>query len=359
MQERIQAILQRDPGQKAKVIADRLQSTRSEVNKVLHAHRDVFVQDAENFTWSLTELRINLGSQCWLSAESFEDILLDAGSPLDSSFQLVTFVVGVDCKILLEALARLLAVCNQLIDAGKIVAIDFTTSRPTLRYLNRIGFLNLLRSDVKISPKRPRVSAALTYDGNNDGVVELRAIDHVNPDDEIPDLLRKSFVSCAGAQYTVAAHTVISELFGNVKEHSGATSAGFAGLQYYRGGRRPHIQTVISDGGRGIVGTLLPILNDRYPSLAKKIAKSTIDARVELLQEVFSSGGISQVDDPGRGLGLKGSGTFAQKYNALISVRQETFELRVVQVDGALHFSHRLNLVRLPGTHICFDFLLD
>jgi hypothetical protein len=358
MQEKIQAVLQRDPRQKAKAIADRLQTTRSEVNKVLYAHSDIFVQDTKDFTWSLSALRIYLGSQCWLSAESFEDALLAAGSPLDSSCQKVTFVVGAECKILLEALARLLAICNQLIDDGKSVTMDFATSRPTLRYLNRIGFLDLLRSKVTIFPKRPRGSTALTYEGNNEGVVELRAIDHISPDDDIPDLLRMSFVSCAGEKYTVAAHTVISELYGNVKEHSGATSAGFAGLQYYRG-RRPHIQTVISDGGRGIVGTLMPILKDKYPILAEKIAKSPVDARVELLREVFSSGGISQVDDAGRGLGLKGSGVYAQKYNALISVRQETFELRVAQVDGNLHFSHRLNLAKLPGTHICFDFLLD
>lgn len=359
MLTRIQAILEQKPGLKAKAIASQLRSDKTDVNRVLHDHHDIFVQDPNEFTWSLVELRIDLGSHCWLTAESFEDALLAIGSPLDSTCRRVTFVVGEKCSILLEALARLLALCNQLVDSGSSVSIDFDTSRATLTYLNRIGFIDLLRDRVMILPKRPRESAATTFGGNNDGVVELREIDHVYPDDDIPSLLRNSFVSCAGVQYNVAAHTVITELFGNVTEHSGATSAGFAGLQFYGGGRRRHIQTVISDGGQGIVGTLMPILKDKHPNVARKIAKSSIDPRVALLQEVFSEGGISQVNDTGRGLGLKGSGVYAQKYNALISVRQETFELKITHVGDAIQFSHRLGLAKIAGTHICFDFLLD
>lgn len=359
MHERIQAILEQKPGQKAKAIAAQLKTDRSEVNRVLHDHKDTFVQDPTEFTWSLSELRVDLGKHCWLDAELFEDALLATGSPLESTTRRVTFVVGDDCKILLEALARLLAISNQLASNGKVVSIDFNTSRSTLSYLNRIGFIDLLRDNVKVLPKRPRVSAAAAYEGNNDAVVELREIDHVNPDDDIPSLLRNSFVSCAGDQYNVAAHTVITELFGNVTEHSEATSAGFGGLQYYAGGKRPHIQTVISDSGRGIVGTLMPILGDRYPAVAQRIAKSSIDSRVALLQEVFSKGGISQVDASGRGLGLMRSGQCAHKYNGLISVRQETFELKIEHVGEDVRFSHRLGLALIAGTHICFDFLLD
>jgi hypothetical protein len=359
MLARTQAILERQPGQKAKAIAAKLGIDRSHVSRLLHGHKDLFVQDPERFTWTLAELRVALGSHCWLDAQSFENAVLAAGSPLDSATRLVTFVVGDGCKILLEALARLLAISNQLAAFGKVVSIDFSTSRSTLTYLNRIGFIDLLRHDVKILPKRPPISTAATYEGNNHAVVELRAIDHIHPDDDIPSLLRHSFVSCAGSQYNVAAHTVISELFGNVTEHSGATSAGFAGLQYYAGGRRPHIQTVISDGGRGIVGTLMPILKDKYPEVARKITKSTLDPRVTLLQEVFSEGGISQASGSGRGLGLKGSGQYAQKYNALISVRQETFELKMTHSGDQIQFSRRMDLARIAGTHICFDFFLD
>lgn len=359
MLAKIQTILDQEPGLKAKEIAAQLGIDKSVINQVLYRHKDVFVQDPEKFTWSLVVLRVDLGSHCWLSADAFEKALLAAGSPLDATSHRITFVVGDDCKILLEALARLLAICNQLVATGKIVSIDFNKSRSTLTYLNRIGFIDLLQGNVQILPERPRTSAAATYEGNNEGVVELREIDHLHPCDEIPDLLRNSFVHCAGDQYSVAAHTVIAELFGNVNEHSASMSSGFAGLQYYPGAKRRHIQTVISDGGRGIVGTLMPILESKYPNVAKKIAKSPLDRRVALLQEVFSKGGISQVDDTGRGLGLKRSGGYAQKYNAVISVRQETFELKITHEGGVMKFDHNLGLARIAGTHICFDFLLD
>lgn len=359
MLAKIQALLERKPGLKAREIAAQLREDKTEINRLLYAHKELFASNPTEFTWTLAALRIDLGSNCWLNAEAFEKSLLTAGSPLDSTSYRVTFVVGDECKILLDALARLLALCNQLVDSGKSVSIDFSASKKTLGYLNRIGFIRLLRNQVRICPKRPRYSAADAYDGNNDGVFELRGIDHEHPDDEIPNHLRSKLVVCAGDQYNVAAHTVISELFGNVKEHSGATSAGFAGLQYYQGGRRRHIQTVISDSGHGIVGTLMPILQERYPVVAKKINDSLLDHRVALLQEVFSRGGISQVDDPGRGLGLKKSGVFAQKYNALISVRQEDFELKITHAGEAIQFSHCMDLARIAGTHICFDFLLD
>lgn len=355
MLAKIQALLEQKPGLKAKEIAAQLREDKAEINRLLYAHKDLFASNPTEYTWTLAALRIDLGSHCWLNAEALEKALLTAGSPLDSTSCRVTFVVGEECKILLDALARLLALCNQLVDGGKSVSLDFSTSKKTLGYLNRIGFIRLLRDQVRIYPKRPRYSAADAYDG----VFELRGIDHEHPDDEIPNHLRSKLVVCAGDQYNVAAHTVISELFGNVKEHSGATSAGFAGLQYYQGGRRRHIQTVISDSGHGIAGTLMPILNDRYPDVARKISGSPLDRRVALLQEVFSRGGISQVDDPGRGLGLKGSGVFAQKYNALISVRQEDFELKITHAGEDIQFSHCMDLARIAGTHICFDFLLD
>ncbi|WP_114972233.1 ATP-binding protein [Rhodoferax ferrireducens] len=357
--KRIQTILEQTPDQKAKDIANHLRADKTEINRVLHDYPDIFVKDADAFTWSLAVLRIDLGSNRWLTAQSFEESLLAAGSPLDSTCIRVMFVVGERCSILLEALARLLAICNQLVDAGKSVSIDFRPSQGTLTYFDRIGFINLLRDKVKILPKRPRISAASTYEGNNYGVVELKEIDAGSPDDNIPVLLGKGFVSCTGAKYDIAAHTVISELYGNVKEHSGTTSAGFAGLQNYAGGKSRHIQTVISDGGRGIVGTLMPILKRKYPEVAAKISNSSLDQRVALLQEVFSAGGLSRVNDPGRGLGLCGSRDYARKYNGVISVRQETLELQIRHDGESVQFSHTLNLSRIAGTHICFDFFLD
>jgi hypothetical protein len=58
-------------------------------------------------------------------------------------------------------------------------------------------------------------------------------------------------------------------------------------------------------------------------------------------------------------LGLKRSVDLAKKFNATISVRQDTFELKVRHSMKGIRFSNELNLARIAGTHICFDFKLD
>ncbi len=359
MLKEIQALLRKTPGLKAKTIASQLNADRKQVNKTLHENAELFDQDAE-YKWSLQtrgELRIELGDHSWLNATDFENALLATSSPWDESFCSVTFVVANECKILLEALARLLALSNQLAKASKRVSLDFSACRSTLTYLDRIGFFDHLNDTVEVIPYRPTSSKASTYEGNNDGVVEFRAIDPLEPNQEIPALLKNSFVRSAGDSYSIAAFTVLSELFENVQQHSEATTNGFAGLQFYK--RVNHIQTVISDGGRGIVGTLAPVLKERYPEVARKIQSSSLHHGVALLREVFSDGGLSQFSDHGRGLGLKRSGDLAQKYKATISVRQETFELRVHQSPTGTRFSHQIGLVHIAGTHICFIFELD
>lgn len=359
MLKQIEAFLDKNPGVKAKFIAAHFKTERTDVNQVLYAHPEIFKQDSD-YRWSLVspaQLRIVLAGQPWLTAADFEAALAKATSPLDSNCSSVKFVLKKDCKILLEALARLLALCNQLSIAGKRVTLDFDDCRQTLSYLDRIGFFGHLERSVEVLPRRPKGVLAATYKGNNEGVVELRAIDAASPNQDIPNLLRDSFVTCAGDSYSVAAFTVLSELFGNVQEHSRATTTGFAGLQFYKGGN--HIQTVISDNGLGIVGTLKGVVGERYPDIARRLAASRLHEGVALLQEVFSVGGISQVDEDGRGLGLKRSGDLAGKFKAKISVRQRDFELRIHHSQQGVSFSHSLNLARIEGTHICFDFTLD
>ena len=64
------------------------------------------------------------------------------------------------------------------------------------------------------------------------------------------------------SKYEAAASTVFGELIGNISEHSEYQLEGFAALQKY-GGKRSHIQTVISDGGKGISATLRPSLEPK------------------------------------------------------------------------------------------------
>ena len=355
----VREFISHNPGLKARTIASHLGLERSILNQLLHANKGTF-QQTQDCYWSLVppkELRIEFGGKAWLDAKDVERLLRGVGSPLDSDCDRVLFCLKKNTRMMLEALARLLALCNQLSHAGKTVILDFNEARGTLTYLDRLGFFDHLSAPIHVLPKRPVRGRSREFQGNNDGLIEFRAIDPKQEDSEIPRLLEQSFVKCAGDSYSVAVMTILSELYRNVLEHSAATTPGFAGLQYYKATR--HIQAVISDNGQGIVGTLAPVLERRYPKLAKKVQSSKEHAGVVLLKEVFSVGRISQVDDEGRGLGLKQSGDFAKKFRARISVRQRDFELRIHHSPDRVTFTHATDLVRIEGTHICFDFLLD
>lgn len=350
-----------NPGLKARAIASRLGFERPTISAFLHAHKDTFQQD-QSSCWSLVppvELRVEFGveGKTWLTAKDVEKLLSKAGSPLDSPCKQVVFSLKKGSRMMLDALARLLALSNQLAHAGKTVVLDFTESQSTATYLDRLGFFDHLNDTIQVLPKRALRGRSRAFRGNNDGVVEFRLIDPAQEESEIPRLLERSFVACAGESYSVAVMTILSELYTNVLEHSGASVPGFAGLQSYRSARR--IQAVISDSGIGIVGTLGPVLNQRYPKVAQKVAASKDQKGIALLKEVFSAGRISRKEDEGRGLGLKRSREFAKKFRAQISVRQRDFELRIHHSNDCVTFTHDINLVRIEGTHICFDFMLD
>lgn len=356
MLHQVRAFLEKNPGTKAKTIATRLGLERTDVNRLLHDHPGHFEKDVE-FQWSLASKtrRIEFGGSGWLKASDFERALC-GDSPLRCDHSAIVFVLKDDCKPLLEFLGRLLATCNQLVEAGKQVTLDFEGSRQTLKYLDRVDFFGVLAPAITVLPQRPNGHLAKTFQGNNAGVIEFRFIDPKAPDQDIPSLLQDSFVRCAGDSYSQAAFTVLAELFGNVLEHSGTDSTGFACLQFYPRGNC--IQAFISDNGRGIVGTLEPAVLSRYPSIAKKM-RAAKHPGIALLEEVFSQGQISQVDEDGRGLGLKRSGDVAGKFKATIAVRQSDFELRVHHGPHGISFRSRTDLAHLEGTHICFEFDLD
>lgn len=305
-----------------------------------------------------TVLTIVLKKEAWVDSSSFEDVLAAVGSPLDSACTGAVFVVPEGCKIMIDAAARMLALCNQIVMVGKTVSIDFSACKTTLTYFNRLGFFDHLAEAVTVVPARPSLSGAATYHGKNHGVVELASIDPCIPDKTIPKRLKNSLVECAGERYIQSAFTFISELFGNVRDHAKSEIPGVAALQYYPKGRK--IQTVISDSGIGIVGSLQPVLERRYPALFQQLDFSKSEAGPELVLHVFKQGRVSSSDEDGRGLGLKRSGDMAADFNATVTVRQKNFELTMVYSDGRFNRSHsRIDMPTILGTHICFDFLID
>ncbi len=357
MLTQIQELLVRTPRLKAKDIALALHLDKHQVNQILHATSELFVQD-DTYAWSIRPevcLNIPIGNGNWIRSGDFERALCRAGSPLVSGARWVVFTLAESSKLLLDALARLLAMSNQLADAGKTVVLDFSQCEGTLSYLDRAGFIRHLDSRVQILPERPEGLKSQVYEGNNEGLVELRKIDIESPNQDIPRQLREAFVSYAGEAYSVPALTVIGELFGNVGEHSGTRLPGLAGLQRYKRSKdRGRIQTVISDSGLGVVGTLEPVLVEKYPKVAKELRREQGHLGIALLKRIFSKGGLTRKRDGG--VGMFASGQAAEKHNATITIRQSDFEFRVRWQNGVSNFSESLNLVRLDGTHVCVDF---
>jgi len=353
-------LLQNDKSLSARALAKALDKTKKQINSFLYKNTGMFQKD-DNHLWSLVkedEVCIEFSGH-WINCESFETSLQATGDLFTHSSNTVVFVVKENCRLLLETLARLLALCNQLVQEKKIVILDISDCVSTFSYLDRIGFFDHLNGLVQVLPLRPEESRAKRYAGNNDAVVELRSLCPNDPDENIPELLKECFIIHAGEKYSSAAFTVISELFGNVYDHSKTELPGFVALQKYQG-NRPHLQTVVSDSGKGIAGTLVPVLHKLYPELNSKYGCKNPESKVFLIKEVLENGGISQTGDDARGLGLKRSKDCAVKYDANVSIRQENFELLWSYGKGVDPvFTYRLDLHTIYGTHVCFDFYLD
>jgi len=358
MRQEIEEILKETPNVKAKDIAKRLGVDKKAINPILYANDEIFVRD-ENYCWSLarpSHLRIELPQNEWVSCTSFEESLLAQGSPLDSDAESIEFIVPEKCCVLLDAASRLLALCNQLADFGKSVKIDFSDCVSTLRYFDRIGILKHLDERVEVLPNRPSISRADIYKGNSDAVVEFGSVDPAQSNKILINQLVDRFVAQASDTYEGAASTVFGELINNIKDHSESRLKGFAALQKY-GGRRHHIQTVVSDSGLGIATTLKPSIEAHHPSLFRHSNQDDYD--IKIVTAVITKGEISRFG-AGRGLGFKSSREQAIKFDAKLSVRQKDFALDLVYKNGELvKIDTHTNLATIHGTHLCFDFFVD
>ncbi len=358
MKERIERVLREKPGLKGREIAKKIGEERTLVNSFLHKNTERFSQN-NNYCWFLkspSELRVEFEQDQWMDCNSFEKALASGESPLDIECSSVIFVVPEKCNILLDAAARFLALCNQLSSAGRAVTIDFNDCKSTLGYFDRIGFINHLNESVTVLPQRPSVSRALTYKGNSPAVVEFGGVDPEKENKELINQLTNRFVQQSDSKYEAAASTVFGELIGNISEHSKSPLQGFAALQKY-GGKRKHIQTVVSDSGLGIVETLRPSLSEHYPTLHNM--QSSDDFELKLVTAVLTKGEISRFGS-GRGLGFKSSREQTIKFDARLSVRQRNLSIAIEYVSGQIQdIEPHVNLPTIQGTHLCFDFFVD
>lgn len=360
MKKRIISLLKKNPGLKARQIARELDLDRKEVSSFLIKNLDVFVQDSQAFTWSLVqtasfELELT-SSGMWVTQAHFEKALKKNGSPLDTDHGHVVIKVIDERKVLLCAAARIIALCNQLVDSNKKVELDFANNEQTLSYLNRAAFFDRLHPTVVVKPRRPAMSAAAQYMANNIGLVELLEI---SKDINVPERIKESFSEKFGDKHANKLFTVVGESVCNVEDHSQTIVPGFAGLQCYGRAPKNSIMVVISDSGAGICKTLRPGLEEYFPEIAKKFEPSVHAADPKLILYAMVNGGLSRLGND-RGAGLNATHGTAEKLDAIISMRQENFSVRLVYKAGALEeTSWKLDLPRLRGTQIVFEFKLD
>ena len=355
--KQIKKLLEEEGPLKARAIARKLGFDRSDVSALMHKHKDVEFHQNENFEWVLMPEEIVVKfDNCWVTCFLFEEALSIEIEDIHT-IDKIRFVVPENCKFMLEAIARFLALCNQLVLSKKEVTIDLSSNNSSKAYWNRAGFFDHLSDKVNVLPKRPKISSAKTYKGKSGNLVEFGEVDPETDNKKLVRHLTDTFISLSSDNYEDPAFTILSELIGNIKEHSGSSLKGFAALQRYKGKTKsspPHIQTTVSDNGVGIATTLRPVLKKFYPKLLEL-------SDIELVKKAMSEGRITRFGTKsGHGLGFKSSKEKALKFNAKYSVRQNNFSLEFIFKNGELLPVKMLpNLVEISGTHICFDFDID
>jgi len=352
--------IRKNPGLRARAISKDLNLVQAEVSKLLHDSSEFEQNDYSWYIINQFDLFVELPDK-WLHYKTFEKFLVDTGCLFTGQEKSICIVFPKKCQLMLIIVARLLFLINSLDLSGKEITLDFSKSKKLESYLDRAGFFDALNKSVQVFPERTGLSAAKIYKGNTDALVEFALIeaDLDLYDGAIANALTQSFVSNSSQEFSGAAYNLFSELCQNIAEHSNSPIPGIAAFQCYSKASKPHLQVVISDLGDGIANTLRPALINK-PGL-----DFDLDAisDFELIAKAFTEIGLSQKnigDTDGRGLGLFTSGLAMKKHNAMLFIRQETSQCRLVyENEKFIVKSETLNLSKLPGTHICFQFYID
>lgn len=351
-------LILKKPGLKANELARELGMARKELNQILHKKPDVFHKN-ESFEWSISEsavCKLSLKSQKkWITQNDFEVALKEQGSPLECNIDQVIIEIVGEQRLLLCAVARLLALSNQLAEAGKIVTLDFTNNESTVSYLNRACFFARLAPEITVLPQRPAVEDSEVYKAKSISLVELLEL---GTDENVPSRIRDSFISVFGHNEATKLFTIVAEMVGNVEEHSETPIPGFAGLQCYSPGNRQSVVVVVSDSGKGICATLRPALAEHFPKIATMFPSGATASDPKLILYAMKHRGLSRTGK-GRGAGLHTSREKAELLKAKVTIRQENFSVHLSYSNGALEKKNwNLDLPKLTGTHVVFEFSL-
>jgi len=361
MKKKIYELLLLSPNLTGREIAKKIGEEKSVVNLFLSQNHDSFSKN-DTYQWSIKSLKkvVIEFDPTWIDSHGFETCLAKFPDLFADTSATIEFIFPKKCKFLLIAIAKLLALTNQLVHKKVSVLIDMKKCGNTRSYFDRAGFFDHLDKRIVVLPSRPTGSLAQKQKGNSESLVEFGSIDPNADNKEIKVQLGNTFIMQSNDRYRAAAFTTFAELIGNVSEHSQSDILGFAALQCYEPPHKSkHIQIVISDSGFGISRTLRSNLEINHPELYEKYKENSTDSDIGLVKASFLNGGISRFGE-GRGLGFKSSREQSSKFDANFSIRQETFNLEFIYRNGVLIDTHiHKDLSKIHGTHICFDFLVD
>lgn len=324
--------------------------------------RTLYQQD-DAFCWSLnlkSEFVVDFSSQThgsWIKDGDVERELMKAGSPLELPYRKVRILIGDGKPMMLCAIAKILALANQLALEKRAVSLDFSGNISTLSYLSRAAFISRLHKEVCVLPHRPDESEGQMYLANNLGLVELLEIKDSLAEENIPERIKHSYEHLFGKLHANKLFTIVAESVTNVQRHSETKVPGVAAMQHYNFGKnKSKVLTIISDSGAGICATLRPALAKYWPGVAAQFPANDGASDPKLIVRAMQEQGLSCTGQGGAG--LHATLTKAQLLDASINIRQETFSVCLSYKNGQLQKpTWALNLPKLAGTHIVFEFL--
>lgn len=252
----------------------------------------------------------------------------------------------------------MLSLFNQLSYASRRVILDFEDINDLYGYLDRMAFFERLATHVEVKPGKPKVSTAFLYAGTNETLVEIHEVPLGGEDAarHLPSLLNYSLLeNLAGNPNAnrIAAHvaTVLTELLGNIYQHSETPVPGLVALQRYKKANPPRVTLAISDSGHGLTETL------RRDRLKQFESKTDLEIILTALREGASRFGAEM----GRGGGLKRCAEIAVEYKATLHARVPNTQVSLKPAGDGYTSNTAFCLTEralIWGTHICLEFLL-
>ncbi|ENC6433107.1 MULTISPECIES: ATP-binding protein [Aeromonas] len=254
-------------------------------------------------------------------------------------------------RLLADATIKLLCLCHHVVSLHKDLTLTFEGGDrcSCFTFMERCGFFQSLPPEADVIPFRPQAQdASITFAGNSENLIEIRAVSSTEPGKNrpIPTQLSDALGTIIKTDcntFLTNIHTIVGEFCSNVSEHSQVPTPGFVYMHHYK--RTGNIFISIADMGVGLLTSLREGLQKRdHP--AKDLSDQS------LILEMFNQG-ISRKHD-GRGTGLNRAARIAIEFEGTLHVRLDKHVINLYPKGGRFeaeaHMSTDCFLAK--GTHI-------